>query len=171
MKITAKVAYDVIRSFDDGLYLWVDYDEDSLLKFSALRKVLQVPEGFKWDNSTELHTTVFYHTGPLPAKLDLADREITGSVSGLEAWIDHKDRTIVVAHIESPGLHQLHQELKSHGFAHSFAEYKPHCTLGCFTGNPPASAVRDFIARANDLVASVDFSVRYLPTIYGDSLC
>lgn len=171
MKITAKVAYDVIRSFEDGLYVWMDFDEDTLLKFSAMRKVLRAPHSFKWDNSTELHTTVLYHTGPMPSTLEVADREVVGSVVGLEAWIDHKDRTIVVAIIDSPGLQQLHQELKSHGFAHSFPEYKPHCTLGCFTGTPSASSVRDFIERANDLVASVDFSVRYQPNVYGDSLC
>jgi hypothetical protein len=171
MKITAKVSYNVIKSFDSGLYVWVDFDELSLLKFSAMRKVLRKPHNFKWDNSTELHTTVLYHTGPMPANFNLIDREIVGEVCGLEAWVDHKDRTIVVACIESPGLQQLHEELKSYGLSHSFPEYKPHATLGCFTGTPSTTEVNDFIARSNKLVSLVDFSICYQPCIYGDSLC
>ena len=125
MKILAKADYKQIKSFNAGLYLWVNPSQVSTLKI--LRLLHNAP--FKTYSSTELHCTVLY-SKDIVEKLDLPDdRVCTGYITEILSWQDHKDRTIFVASVDSDDLVLLHNQVVAQGLNHSYPEFNPHITL------------------------------------------
>lgn len=172
--ITARIMYHKIKKFKAGFYCWVRPDHESTLKFSALRKVIPAPEGFSYENSTELHATVMYHAGSLPKKGKMPkDRKIGGKVIRVDAWFSHDmDRMILVAILQSKDLQQIHKEFIKEDFVHGFKDYTPHITIGKFgKGWPDAKEQGEALAKEmTELVTHTNFKIAFDPVLLGDSL-
>jgi hypothetical protein len=129
MKTTAAILYEDIHGLGaEGIYVWMDPDERSVLMLYHLIK--NAP--FKIKDGTEFHTTVLYHTGKLPNP-DInvpPDRSMTMLLSRIDIWVDHKRRNIAVGILDGMDLHNLHHELIEQEFNHAHDEYNPHITLG-----------------------------------------
>jgi len=172
MKVEARVIYPVIRSLNSGLYVWASLVEESILEISKLKCSVVKPELFEWEYSTELHATIVYHPGELPAHPAIPpDQNMVGVVQNVLGWNDHKGKQIVVAQLYSPDLVRIHNEFRAQGFVHSFPEYVPHITLGKFVEPVSLFEFRIFVQRLNDILYRYPIRINFQPKLFGDSLC
>lgn len=118
--------YHEVKELNQGLYVWLDPDEESVL---AIQKLMRHAP-FKTINSAETHCTVLHCREQLPTDIEIPkDKQIPAEVNFLDVWTDHKNRQIVVARLASDELTDLHAHLLGQGLAHSFPEYNPHINL------------------------------------------
>jgi hypothetical protein len=166
-KIVAQIMYQEIRDEnpDDGLYVWVDPDELSVLKLQKLMRGAP----FRTVNSTAYHTTVLFHKGELPFGLRIPnDGQCRARVTGLKTWTEADGEKIVVALLDSPDLQTVHQELLKEGLTHSFPEYNAHITLG---KKVKLDAVtRLWLHGRNEYLAVSDFYITFDPKLKASSL-
>lgn len=171
MNVEANVIYPVIRSLNSGMYVWVTPDENSILEISKLRCSVVKPENFEWENSTELHTTVVYHKGSLPASPALPqDQPMFGVVQNVLGWDAHDGKQIVVAQLYSPDLTLIHNQFMDTGFSHGFPEYIPHITLGKFKEHVTTYEFRLFVQSINEILYRYPIRITFQPKLFGDSL-
>ena len=126
-KIEARILYEEVRDQQDGLYVWVDPAEGSVLRIQGLLKGAP----FKAVNTTDYHCTVLHCSNPdLPQSVILPDDQwFEGRMSQVVTWQDHKDRTICVLLLDVPELEETHARLTEQGLQHGHHEYNPHITL------------------------------------------
>jgi len=166
-KVHAQILYDEIRSNDSrgGLYVWIDPDEQSILKLSRL--VSDAP--FKPIHSTAMHVTVLYHQEHLPFGVKPpTDRRCTGTLTKLSVWVDAKSKNVLVANIYSEELQRLHSELLGEGLQHSFPDYQTHLTL-CYD-TPAEAAVRLWIEQKNAELADEPLQLSFGPQLKAEAL-
>lgn len=124
-QVLSKILYEEIKALGDGCYVWVDPDEASVLKIQRLLKGAP----FKVVNTTELHVTVMF-APECPEKIKVPpDRECKAELVGLDVWIDHKQRQIVVAEFKSVDLERVYTDLTKAGLLHAYPTFEPHMTL------------------------------------------
>jgi hypothetical protein len=165
--LTASILYNEIRDANPlgGLYIWVDPDEQSILKIQKL----MAGAPFKTENSTEYHTTVLYHKGELPFNIMIPhDHPCQARVDSLAVWDDHKGDKIVVALLDSPDLDTIHDQLINEGLTHSFPEYNAHLTLG--KNVKMNAATRLWLHSRNEYLANVDFHITFDQRLKASSL-
>ncbi len=126
IKLTAKVHYSEIQADNCGIYMWLNPDEMSAIEITRILRTAP----FKTFDSTELHTTVMHVKNSLPGTLQ-APKDVSygAQITSIDAWQDHKDRTILVIRMDSPELMALHANLAKQGLVHSHHEYNPHMTI------------------------------------------
>ena len=125
--VVAAVLYEEIARYEDGLYVWVDPSEASILTLTQLLKTAP----FKTKDCTEMHATVLHCSGVLPKSIEVDDKPQYGAVATkFEMWIDHKQRAIVVLSMNSPDLEKAHKQFTAQGLEHGYHEYNPHMTVG-----------------------------------------
>lgn len=165
--LTASVLYNEIRDSNphDGLYVWVDPDEQSILKIQRL--LAKAP--FKTVNSTEYHTTVLYHKGDLPFGVKVPnDQQFTARLSELVVWDVPSGEQIVVALLDSPSLDTLHKQFLDEGLTHSFPEYNAHMTVG--KNVEMNAATRLWLHAHNEYLATVETNIVFDSRIKASSL-
>lgn len=140
-----------------GCYVWVDPHPKSLITIDSLLQYY--PE--KPNNGTELHVTLIYSKDlPILSDIVVKDRFMSGWITGVELWKDHKDRDILVANIKSQSLLEVHDELKSVGLVHSYDDFLPHMTLAYKVINPGV---------VNAWISNIS-SIFPLPIFFGSTL-
>ncbi|QDH83605.1 RNA ligase [Achromobacter phage Motura] len=165
MRVAAKVLYSVLRTVDDGFYAWADPSEAGYLALSDLKRRFRNPD-LKYDNTTSLHCTLMYHTGPLPQEATMPeDRTITGLATGVECWTDHKQRQILVLRVYSPEIQAIHEHLVSQGFKHGHPDYNAHITLGKFHDEVPG-----LVDQMNAYLADNHVVIEFQPKVYADTI-
>jgi len=166
MRVEAKILYPVLKQIEDGFYAWLDPNEDGYATLSEFKRRFRTPE-LKYENTTGLHTTLIYHTGPLPDDPVLPEDPVQLSALGtnVECWEDHKGRSILVLRLYSPDIEKLHNQLVSQGFSHSFPDYNAHVTLGKFEEFNP-----DIVRDMNAYLDAKPMVVEFQPKIYADSI-
>jgi hypothetical protein len=166
-KIEAQILYNEIRDEDSrsGLYVWVDPDEQSILK---LRKFVQGAP-FKPLHSTDFHVTVLYHKEALPFGVKPPmDRRCTGSIVELKIWPDKRGRNVLVALLDSPDLQMVHSELLGEGLQHSFPDFNAHITL-CYETQMGA-ALRLWIEQTNERLKDQPVDLSFDPKLKAEAL-
>lgn len=157
-KVQSSILYNEIRDQNphEGLYVWVDPDEASVLKMQRLMSVAP----FKTENTTEYHTTVLYHKGALPFGIMIPnDRQLRARVAELAVWDDHKGEKIVVALLDSLDLETLHKQLLNEGLTHSFPEYNPHMTVGKRV--EMNATTRLWLHSRNEFLSKIDYTITF----------
>jgi hypothetical protein len=166
MQITARVLYPILKSLEQGLYVWVDPIEESLLELAKLRCIVRAPAGLDWHKGPDLHTTVLMHKGPLPKHPVMPiDRPLAGIVKAV-AYFGSGDH--LVGLLDSPQLHQLNVEYRSQGFVETFVEYKPHITLGKLESTVTSFERRMLLEELNLILARYPMRINYRPEQYSD---
>lgn len=126
MQITAKILYEAVRDMGAGLYVWTNPDEQGVL--DILRCLKGAP--FKVFSSTELHCTVLHCDAALPYAIQVPeDKPFEAYITSIDAWQDHKDRTILVMRVDSPDLVKVNADLQAQGLPHSYPDFSPHITI------------------------------------------
>lgn len=167
MKTTARILYDEIRNRNsrDGIYVWVDPDESSLLRIQTLMEGAP----FKIENTTEYHTTVLFHEDELPFGIKVPiDRPCNARITEFVLWDDDKGQKIIVALLDSPDLQMLHTELVDEGLMHSFPDYNPHITLGKRV--EMNAQTRLWLHSRNEYLSVADFDITFDPRLKASSL-
>jgi hypothetical protein len=165
-KIEAQILYDQIREADSGsgLYVWADPDEQSILSLGNF--LSGAP--FKPNHSTDFHVTVLYHKHDLPFGVKPpADRVCKGSVTSLQVWLDHKQRPVLVAYLDSPDLQRLHSELLGEGLQHSFPDYRAHLTLSYDA--PNTAQLRLWVEQKNTELAADPLPLSFGPQLKAEA--
>ena len=80
----------------------------------------------------ELHCTVVFSERFSPGQLDVSNLRVR--TTRLELFKGDKTTALVLL-LESPELHQRHQQLLSNGATHPFTPYSPHVTLSYDAGD------------------------------------
>ena len=161
-KIMARLLYEPVRSINSGFYAWIDPTEDSfpILHYlqTYLKKVsskINLP--IKMDDSTKLHVTLMYHSvgESLPDLIDLPrglpkDQIVyITNPSSLTFFGKH-----LVLLLDSPELHEIHEQLRNLGFHHSFRSFQPHLTLGKTEDGAGDSLRGSFLDKVNETLRS-----------------
>lgn len=149
-KVTARILYNEIGEMApmEGLYVWVDPDEESTLKIQSL--IMGAP--FKTENSTEYHATVLYHLGALPQGAVMPqDFPCRATITELVVWPNNKGTGTVVALLNSHDLQSVHRGLLRQGLTHTFPDFKPHVTVG--TKVESNAALRLWLEEINQTLA------------------
>lgn len=124
--VQAKILYDEILSDSAGFYAWVTPDEKAIIDITRLLRSAPC----KVKDSTELHCTLIHCKENLPVELDTPKDQVIGAyIEGIDHWIDHKGRNILVLRLDSPTLCSLHEALAEQSIQHSHDEYNPHITI------------------------------------------
>lgn len=167
--ITAQVDYTLMDT-SSGLYVWVDPDDKSYLRLSAVRRIFGTQNGaLKYENGTELHATVLYHPDPIPENAQApADRQISARLLRAEAWTVKENKTLLVLILESPELVKLHQELLSYGFVHTFDPYTPHITFAKFNNDAEVDA-EEIAEQLTSLLDQLNVTIDFQPCLYADT--
>ncbi len=162
---TARILYSQIQALRNGLYVWVDPDEESVLKLQHLMSGAP----FKTVQSTALHATVLYHQKALPHTIKIPiDRPLAATVRELIVWDEKDGEKIVVAALDSPDLQGLHAELKDQYLTHSFPDYNAHVTVGKKVDLNAASRI--WLSKTNEALEANPLQLVFGPQIRGSSL-
>lgn len=158
MKIQAHIDYEDIGD-SNGLYVWVTPDESATNRI--LRLLTTAP--FKTYDGTELHCTIMHSRDFPQDAAPIEDRSCFAVLEAFVTWQDHKDRTIVVAALNSPDLKDVHRVLIEQGCVHGYPEYNPHITVA-------KDIVLDADARlwldeVNRCLESYEFNLKFSPQL------
>lgn len=110
-----------------GVYVGADVHGDYKGLMTALSEAL----GLKLDADNNVyHCTIMYSRDETVDVLPEIGRRVGGYLCTIQHWIGHNGKTYVVADLQVPEFITLHADLHNQGARHSYAEYRPHITLG-----------------------------------------
>lgn len=152
-----------------GLYVWASVMDQSIVDIQKL--LIAFPHRKQLLNPTEYHATIIHSkTQPANPHDFPQDRfpEFLGAITHFEPWQDHKDRTIVVARVDSPGLQSYHEYFLRMGFKSDFPEYNAHITVA--KNLQRDQPLMNWLESVNASIRRVPEPIRFDGTIHGSSL-
>lgn len=156
-QVEAAILYDDIKVHNEGIYVFVNLDDKSLLNVCELIKTAPC----KTLSSSDLHCTIMHCKTELPEVLiDVPeDRVMKARIESVTEWIDHKNRRIWVLALTSPDLGEVHESLVSQGINHSFTDYNPHITIA--KDVPDNEQTRQWFEDINDLLFNNNLVIQF----------
>lgn len=114
---------------NDGLYAKVHPTNNSLVRLLSFLRSCGLRRSILL-HPNEIHCTIMHSKSP-PSQLPVLNREkvYDTRVKHFTAWDGHNDTGYLVAELDSPALHRLHNAWRARGCVPSFDDYKPHITL------------------------------------------